>query len=139
MYGKVKKVLGISCGVDIVEIDRIKKGIERLGDTFKRKIFSMNEINYCEKNKAHMYERYAVRFAAKEAISKALGTGIRGGISFKTIEVINDEFGRPSAILHGMAKDVYNQKRFTEISLSLSHCKLYAVAYAVILSSDFDR
>ena len=79
-------------GTDIVNIKRMKKSLQRNGDTFKKKIFSKNEIIYCEKKKNHS-TFYAKRFAAKEAFSKALGTGIKKGIYFKNIEISTSKSG----------------------------------------------
>ena len=92
------KIFGI--GTDIVNINRMKKSFKKNSKSFKNKIFSKNEIIYCEK-KRDPYSFYAKRFAAKEALSKALGTGIRKGINFKDIEILNDSFGKPSIKLRG--------------------------------------
>jgi holo-[acyl-carrier protein] synthase len=126
--------LGILCGVDIIEIDRIKKSFERSGPAFRDKVFTEKEIEYCEDKKVVKYNSYAARFAAKEAISKAFGTGISKGISWKNIEIFNNEQGMPYVTLSGGAKDFFNEIGATDISLSLSHCENYAVAYAVILT-----
>jgi len=125
-------VLGISCGVDIIEIDRIKKSLESCGDSFRDKVFTAREIEYCEGKKAVRYQSYAARFAAKEAVSKAFGTGIGRGVSLKDIEVLNDEYGKPYVVLAGRAKELFNEINAIEISLSLSHSQNYAVAYAVM-------
>jgi len=114
------KILGI--GTDIVNIKRIKKLINTKNSTFKNRIFSKNEINYCEK-KSNPYPFYAKRFAAKEAFSKALGTGIRKGISFKNIEVKNNKLGKPSVLIKGKTaiffkKKIKNKRYFIYLSLS---------------------
>lgn len=123
--------MAIFCGVDIVEIDRIRQSFETIGDNFRDRVFTEAEIAYCEARKVARFESYAARFAAKEAVSKAFGTGI-GGVGWRDIEVLNDEKGKPYVVLSDTAKDIFNQMKGLGISLSLSHCKQYAVAYAVI-------
>mgnify|MGYP006134391719 CR=1 FL=1 len=114
------KIFGI--GTDIVNIKRMKKMISKRNSSFKRKVFSKNEIIYCEK-KINPSSYYAKRFAAKEALSKALGTGIRKGINFKNIEVLNDVYGKPLIKLKGstaiyLKKKIKNKKYFIHLSLS---------------------
>ena len=112
------KIFGI--GTDIVNIQRMNKTLKN--NNFKKKIFSKNEIIYCEKKK-NSSSFYAKRFAAKEALSKALGTGIRKGINFKDIEIFNDNFGKPSIKLKGstasfLKKKIKNKKYSIYLSLS---------------------
>ncbi len=126
--------MGLHCGVDIVETERLEKSFSLKGDIFRNKVFTEKEIEYCEAKKAGKYQSYAARFAAKEAVSKALGTGISGGIGLKDIEVSKDANGRPGVLLSGKAKAVFEEMQGTDISLSLSHCKSYAVAYCIILT-----
>tara|TARA_B100001013_G_C24284513_1_gene314251 strand:+ start:108 stop:500 length:393 start_codon:yes stop_codon:yes gene_type:complete len=114
------KIFGI--GTDIVNIKRMEKSLKRSGSKFKNKIFSKNEINYCEK-KTNSSAFYAKRFAAKEALSKALGVGIRKGISFKNIEIFNDVHGKPFIRLSGatdkyLKKEIKNKKYNIYLSLS---------------------
>ena len=126
------KIFGI--GTDIVNIKRMEKSIKKNGVVFKNKIFSKNEINYCEKKK-NPFPFYAKRFAAKEALSKALGTGIRKGINFKNIEVYNDNFGKPSIQLKGSTADFLKKKiktRKYSIYLSLSDDLPWAQATVII-------
>ena len=126
------KIFGI--GTDIVNIKRLEKLIKKNGGHFKNKIFSKNEINYCEKKK-NPFPFYAKRFAAKEALSKALGTGIRKGINFKNIEVYNDNFGKPSIQLKGSTADFLKKKIKTRkyfIYLSLSDDLPWAQATVII-------
>ena len=89
-------------GIDIIDIRRIKKTIERFGDRFKKRCFTKNEINRCE-NRNRKSESYAKRYAAKEACAKALGTGLARGVFWKDIEVYNNEFGKPNIMLHNNA------------------------------------
>ena len=124
--------LAIYCGIDIIEINRIRKALSRNGEAFKKRVFTENEILYCEGKKNASYQSYAVRFAAKEAISKALGTGMGRGVDWKDIEVINDEYEKPHAVLNGKAKEFFDYINAKSMSLSLSHCKEYAVAQVVI-------
>jgi len=124
--------LAILCGVDIVEINRIEKSFEKLGDSFRDRVFTQVEIEYCEAKRAARYQSYAARFAAKEAVSKAFGTGIGNRIGWKNIEVINDVNGKPNISLTQTAKEMLNEINAKSISLSLSHCDHYAVAYVVI-------
>jgi len=114
------KIFGI--GTDIVNIKRIEKLIKKDGKTFKKRIFSKKETIYCEKKKIPS-RFYAKRFAAKEAFSKALGTGIRNGIDFKDIEVSNDKLGKPFIKLKGSTakfkkKKMKNKKYLVYLSLS---------------------
>jgi len=113
------KIFGI--GTDIVNIKRMQKTL-RINNNFKRRIFSKNEIIYCEKKK-NPSSFYAKRFAAKEALSKALGTGIRKGINFKDIEIINNNYGKPTIKLRGstanfLKKKIKNKKYSIYLSLS---------------------
>ena len=114
------KIYGI--GTDIVNIKRIKILINKKNSPFKKRIFSKKEINYCE-NKKNPHSFYAKRFAAKEAFTKAMGTGIRNGITLKDIEVVNNKFGKPSINLSGKTavffkKKIKSKKYFIYLSLS---------------------
>lgn len=124
--------MAIYCGVDIVEIERIRQSFETSGDVFRDRVFTAGEIEYCEGRKLVRFESYAARFAAKEAVSKAFGTGIGQGVKWKDIEVRNDGNGKPYVILSDRAREIFEEMQGKGISLSLSHCKHYAVAYAVI-------
>jgi len=87
----------ILCGIDIIEVNRIQESIETLGETFLNKVFTEKEIEYCESKKMQKYQSYAARFAAKEAVFKALSKDLNGRneITWKNIEVLNEESGRP--------------------------------------------
>ncbi len=124
--------MAVLCGVDIVEIERIKHSFESCGNSFRDRIFTENEIEYCENKKQMRFASYAARFAAKEAISKAFGTGIGEGVKWRDMEVFNDPQGKPYVVLHDRAKEIYEGMGARGISLSLSHSRDYAVAYAVI-------
>ena len=101
------KIFGI--GTDIVNIKRMDKSLKLYGNKFKKKFFSKNEINYCEKRK-HSASYYSKRFAAKEALTKALGTGIRKGINLKNIEIFNDNYGKPFIRLKGGTANYIKKK-----------------------------
>lgn len=124
--------MAVFCGVDIVEIARIKKTFDNLGNSFRDKVFTENEISYCESKKIVKFQSYAARFAAKEAVSKAFGTGIGGGIGWQDIEVLNNESGKPYIVLSNGAKELFLRMNGVNISLSLSHCENYAVAYVIM-------
>ena len=126
------KIFGI--GTDIVNIKRLEKSIRKNTKSFKNKIFSKDEILYCDK-KSNPYPFYAKRFAAKEALSKALGTGIRKGINFKDIEILKDRYGKPSIKLKGSTKNYLKRKIRTKnysIYLSLSDDLPWAQATVII-------
>ena len=126
------KIFGI--GTDIINIKRMEKSIKKNGDNFINKVFSKNEILYCEKKK-NPFPFYAKRFAAKEALSKALGTGIRKGIDLKNIEITNDNLGKPSIELKGSTAAFLKKKIKTKkysIYLSLSDDIPWAQATVII-------
>ena len=126
------KIFGI--GTDIVNIKRLEKSLKKNGNKFKKRIFSEKEIVYCEKKK-YPYSYFAKRFAAKEALSKALGTGIRKGINFKNIVISNDTFGKPSIKLNGSTEKFLKKKikaKKYKIYLSLSDDKPWAQATVII-------
>jgi holo-[acyl-carrier protein] synthase len=124
----------VGTGIDIAETARIEVSIQRYGERFRNRIYTMREIEYCErfKNKA---ERYAARFAAKEAAFKALGTGWRQGVRWLDVEVTHLPSGKPELALRGRALEVATQLRVTRAMVSLSHADHYAVAQ-VIFESD---
>ena len=122
----------ICCGTDIIEIERIRESIEdrRTGKTFVERVYTEKEIEYCESKKAQKYQHYAARFAAKEAAFKAISEQIEDkySITWKDIEIINNEQGRPQLNLIGI-----DLKNIENIDLSISHCKEYAVANVTLL------
>lgn len=128
--------MAIYCGVDIIEIDRVRKSMEDGSHAFRDRVFTKAEIDYCESKKNAKYASYAARFAAKEAVSKALGTGISGGIKLLDIEIVNDERGRPLVELTEKARERFEELNGIRVSVSLSHCKNYAVAYAILEVED---
>ena len=126
------KIFGI--GTDIVNINRMEKLLKKSNKSFKHRVFSKKEIIYCEKKK-NSSSFYSKRFAAKEALSKALGTGIRKGINFKDIEILNDNYGKPSIKLKGSTRNFLKKKINSNkysIYLSLSDDSPRAQATVVI-------
>lgn len=121
----------VTTGVDIVEVNRIKLLINEHKDLFLQKLFTKSEIEYCKDAKAHMYESFAVRFAAKEAVYKALNVEINNNIDWKHIEILNEETGRPIVNLKDKLAE-YN-KDIENIDISLSHEKEMAIASVAIL------
>lgn len=120
----------VKCGIDIIEISRIKESIESLGQRFLNKIYTDKEIEYCESKGRAKYEHYAARFAVKEAAFKAVSEEVKDkySISWKDIETLNDENGRPKTEMLFLSN-----KRLENIDVSISHCKEYAVANVVVL------
>lgn len=125
--------MNLFCGVDMIEVMRIKDAIDRYGKRFVEKIFTQEEINYCENRKSQKYQSYAARFAAKEAVSKALGTGFSRMVTLRGIEVVNSESGKPHIVFHGKTKDYFEKIGGISVDISLTHTKDYATAFAVLL------
>ena len=120
----------ISCGTDIIEVDRVRTSIENVGEKFLKKVFTDNEIRYCESKKTQKYQHYAGRFAAKEAAFKAVSCNLNDkySVSWKDFEVINDNQGRPQINILNV-----DLKEIQSIDVSISHCKLYAIANVTAL------
>lgn len=114
-------------GTDIVEISRIREDIEKMGDRFLKRIYTKNEIEYCESKKTQKYQSYAARFAAKEAIYKALSKYINFEYTWRDFEILNDEKGKPFVKLN------FKIDNLEDLEISLSHCKEYAVANVVAI------
>lgn len=117
-------------GTDIVDIARIERSVERHGDKFAERILSPEEKEIYHKTK-NKINYLAKRFAAKEAVSKALGTGMRHGIDFVQLVITNDELGKPQVVLEGKAQGWSEQNKITKIHLSISDEKQHAVAFAI--------
>lgn len=118
-------------GTDIIEISRIEQAINR-SQSFCEKIFTKIEQEYCNARNHARFESYAARYAAKEALFKALGTGYRYGFAFNEVEVLNDELGKPEIQAHGKVLKYLQENNITQIHLSLSHAKDNAVAYVIL-------
>lgn len=126
-------VLGV--GIDIVECLRIAHMIEKHGEMFLGRVFTPQEIEYCSARK-QATQHYSGRWAAKEAVMKALGTGWRRGIGWQDLEILNNDWGRPSVRLRGGVRDLIRERGIAEIQISISHCRMYATAFAVALGKD---
>ncbi len=120
----------IGLGVDIAEVARMQAAIERRGEPFLRRVFTEKERAYCERFR-NKYERYAGRFAAKEAAMKALGTGWRRGVRWADLEVVRQIGGRPAMVLHGEAKKIAERMGVKHISMSMTHTSTQAFAQVI--------
>jgi len=120
----------IKCGTDIIEISRIKDSILRNGDIFINKIFTEDEIAYCESKGKQKYQHYAARFSAKEAAFKAISESLENKyeLDWKDYEILSDSNGKPHIKIKGI-----NMENIEDIDISLSHCKEYAVANVTVL------
>lgn len=118
-------------GVDIVEIARFEHFLEQGNDSLFQRIFTPSEIEYCAAKK-HSAQHYALRFAAKESFLKALGTGLRDGLSWKDMEVVNDQLGKPELRLCGRALEKFTEAGLSSCFLSLSHDAGCAIAMVVL-------
>ena len=125
-------VLGI--GVDIVETTRIEHSLERFGERFLHRVFTVDEIAYCQSMK-YPARHFAARFAAKEAVSKAFGTGIGKSMGWKDIDVHREGSGQPFAVLHGGAKQLAVERNVSAVWISVSHTDHNAAAMAVLETS----
>jgi holo-[acyl-carrier protein] synthase len=123
----------IGMGVDIAEVDRIQAAIERHGEAFLRRLFTAEERDYCEQFR-NKYERYAGRFAAKEAAMKALGTGWRRGVRWVDLEVVREKSGRPALALAGEAAKIAERLGVKHIALSITHTESQALAQVIFES-----
>ena len=121
----------LGTGIDITEVPRVAETISRFGDRFLRRIYTEVEIRYCE-SKANRIERYAARFAAKEATMKALGTGWSRGIRWRDIEVYRSPGSRPTIRFHGKAAEFAVSMGVKNVALSLSHTFDQAVASVIL-------
>ena len=122
----------IKTGVDIIEIERVKKCIEETEGKFCERVYTKNEVEYCESKKSQKYQHYAARFAAKEAVFKAVSEMLpdKSDIHWKDIEILNDDTGRPYVNI--LNHDIQSG----DIDISISHCKEYAVASVIFTIRD---
>lgn len=121
----------LGTGVDLAEVERIRAAIGRYGDRFLARIYTPEEIAYAER-KANRFERYAARFAAKEAGMKALGTGWSGGVRWRDFEVVNLPSGRPTLRLHGVARALAEKMGVKGVQLSLTHTASMSLAHVIL-------
>ena len=125
----------VGTGVDIAETSRLEKGLERHGERFTKRLFTPAEIAYCERFKSRG-ERYAARFAAKEAAFKALGTGWGAGVRWLDVEVTHQPSGKPELVLTGRAQEVARGLGVTRMAVSISHSDRYVVAQVIFEGDD---
>jgi holo-[acyl-carrier protein] synthase len=123
----------VGSGVDLAEVDRIRAACERFGPRFIERVFTPGEIAYVER-KANRFERYAARFAAKEAGMKAIGTGWKRGVRWQDFEVANLPSGKPTLRFHGVAATYAERLGVKNVSLSLTHTKATGMAFVVLES-----
>ena len=121
----------VGTGVDLAEVPRIRASIERFGDRFVKRIYTEGEIAYVER-KANRYERYAARFAAKEAGMKAIGTGWKRGVRWQDFEVANLPSGKPTLRFHGVASEIAKKLGVKNVSLSLTHTAELGMAHVIL-------
>lgn len=129
----MSQILGI--GSDIVECLRIAQMIERHGEQFIARVYTQQEIEYC-RGRNQATQHYAGRWAAKEAILKALGTPWRRGIGWRDVEVRNDPQGKPVVALRGAARDLIEALGVGQVLVSISHCRTHATAFAVAIAAE---
>jgi holo-[acyl-carrier protein] synthase len=120
----------VGLGLDIAEIDRIAAAVTRHGAPILERLYTPREVAYCESHK-NKFERYAARFAAKEAAMKALGTGWRRGVRWRDIEVANAPSGKPSLLLAGVARQFADRLGVVNISLTITHSGNLALAQVI--------
>ena len=123
----------VGTGIDIAEVPRIADSISRFGERFLQRVFTEGERQYCDR-KANRIERYAARFAAKEAGMKALGTGWNHGVRWRDIEVVRKPGSRPTIVFHGRAAEFAARHGAVNVSLSLSHTAEQAIAHVILES-----
>ncbi len=125
----------LGTGIDLADVARVREAIGRHGRRFLDRVYTPSEIAYVER-KANRYERYAARFAAKEAGMKAIGTGWRHGVRWRDFEVVNLPSGRPTLELHGVAARVAERMGVRRVSLSLTHTAQTGMAFLILESGD---
>lgn len=128
--GAIEARVIVGLGLDIAEIDRIEAAITRHGAPFLERVYSTREISYCESHK-NKFERYAARFAAKEAAMKALGTGWRRGVRWRDIEVEREPGGKPTLHLEGAAREIADGLGVKNIALTITHSGNFALAEVI--------
>lgn len=123
----------VGIGTDIVEVVRIGKMIERHGELFLNRVYTEQEIRYCQRRKEYI-QHYAGRWAAKEAVMKTLGTGWTRGVGWRDIEVCSERSGQPTIEICGGAREIADQLGIRDILITISHCRAYATATAVAVN-----
>ena len=128
----MKKNPSQAIGIDIVEIKRLSRVSKRWGEGFLHKVYTRRELAYAN-SKRFPYQHLAARFAAKEAIFKALGEVEKNFVGWKNVEILNDAYGKPVVVWHGAAEKVRKKRKLKDVVVSLSHTENYAVASAMLL------
>jgi holo-[acyl-carrier protein] synthase len=123
----------VGTGIDVIEVPRLAAAVQRFGDRFLQRIFTEGEIRYCD-SKANRLERYAARFAAKEAGMKALGTGWNHGVRWRDVEVRRQPGHRPTLVFHGKAGEFAARMGVANIALSITHTETQAMAQVILES-----
>ncbi len=121
----------VGLGIDIAEVDRIESAIRRYGQRFLQRVFTAAEIDYCQ-SKANRFERFAGRFAAKEAAMKAIGTGWKRGVSWRDFEVVREPSGRPVLRFSGVAAGFAERLGVTRALVSITHTAAQAIAQVIL-------
>ena len=126
--------MAVFCGTDIISVDRIRKSITELGETFTKRIYTDEEISYCESRRMSKFQSYAARFAAKEAAYKAISPESMDKISWHDAEVVKTKTGKPIVVLHGRLGEIAMEKGIDaeNIDISLSHDDSFAIATIVV-------
>ncbi len=127
------RIIGI--GTEITECLRIARMIERYGETFLRRVYTTGEIQYCQSRK-QATQHFTGRWAAKEAVLRALGTGWQPGIAWHDLEIRSEPGGRPTVAVRGGAREVVEQAGIAQVLVSISHCRTHAVAYAIAMGKE---
>jgi len=123
----------IGVGVDIIEVSRVLRALERQGERFRNRVYTVGELAYCDGIKFNG-PHFAARFAAKEAVSKAFGTGIGEHFGWKSAEVVRDPLGKPMICLDDQGKMLLRQRKARDVLISLAHTREYATAVAVLIA-----
>ncbi len=123
----------VGTGVDMVEVERVERALTRptTGSRFRQRVFTEKEVAYCESRGRSRYESYAARFAAKEAMMKALGTGWNRNVGWAAIEVVRSRGQAPTIVLNGKAAELARQRNFVRFHLSISHTATLAIAHVI--------
>jgi holo-[acyl-carrier protein] synthase len=122
----------VGTGIDVVEIERVARSIERYGSRFLERLYTAAEIAYCQRKRRNAAESFAARFAAKEAGAKALGTGIGFGVTWRELEVGREPAGRPLLLLHGRAAEIAASLGVRRSSLSITHTRTQSMALVIL-------
>jgi holo-[acyl-carrier protein] synthase len=117
-------------GIDIIQVSRIQKSLEKYEKRFEERVFTRREIDYC-RSRPDPFKHFAARFAAKEAVLKSLGTGMAEGITWKDLEILTLESGQPALNITGRCREICESLNLKGIHISMSHDNIYAVAQAV--------